>query len=357
MSPLFSPYYSWDYHRPEWVAVDTETTGVEYFSRPFLVTASFRAKDGEMLSYALDLENPQPYDVTDWKHFLAVDTVEWVGHNLKFDWHMLAQAGLVDYDTIEWRYVMKQCHDTSVMYHLLDENDRKGLKYLAQKYLADQIPMTEVEKKDKSTGALLTVRVPTEDYELAEARKKLGMKKTDGYHRLPRELVKRYGMKDTEYTLLLFERFRQALYDKDLWDVYQEEMLATRALLRMERRGFGIDVERLDSLTSQYGMRVIELEGRLREMAGDAEFNPGSTQQITAVLKRRGHAVPNTQADTLRGMDDEFARLLTEYRDAQKTHATYLLGLKREQREGEWHPSFNPTGARTGRLSSSTGGL
>ena len=349
------PLYAWETlplaQRPSVAALDTETTGVEYYDTPFLVTMTWRPHGWGLQSFSLDLEN-DPIGYNSWKAFLSRNAVKLVGHNLKFDVHMLVQARLLD--ARDANDYFHEWEDTAVMYHLIDENDRKGLKYLAQKFLADEIPMLEVEKKDPKTKALYTVKVPAEDEELRRARHKLGMKKEDGYHRLPRDLVTRYALKDTEYTLLLAERFHKRLYDLDLLDVYREEMRAVAALYRMERRGFGIDEQKLEQLLSEYGTRVLQLEHDMRKLT-DKDFNPGSPTQIIHYLAKRGVMVEDSQASTLRKLDDKLAQLLCEYRDVKKVHATYLQGLKREQRDGVWHPNFNPTGARTGRLSSRTG--
>ena len=248
---------------------------------------------------------------------------------------------------------MGMIHDTSVMAHLLDENGRKNLKELAIRYLDFDDRITVPIKSGKNAG--LTREVPADEYRLGEARKKLGLRKEDGYHLLPRRVVMPYAMRDTEFTLSLALLLRRKLSDQGLWPQYQEEMQAVQALYWMEDHGFGVDTARLEELISEYGRRVIQGEQALRKHAQDMDFNPNSPVQIQKVLDRKGIKIPDTKEETLEKIDLDFVHDLLQYRQDKKNYTTYLLGLRDEQVDGVFHPSFNPTGARTGRLSSSKG--
>lgn len=323
------------------LALDTETTGLMWADTAFAVSWATDDESGVFWVGEDPIAIPRRFD-------------DLVFHNCKFDLHKLAQIGAMDYDHIDHLLREGRIHDTSVMAHLLDENDRKGLKYLAVKWLGIDDTI-EVEVKSGPNAGQMR-RVAEDEYKLAEARRKLGLKKEDGYHLLPREIVGPYAVRDAEFTRDLFLRFKPRLLDKGLWDVYTEEMQAVGALLRMEREGFGIDLDTLRSLTSEYGQRVIRGELALQKMSGRTDYNPNSQPQTLEILQSRGIRAEDTTEHTLAGLEDEFARTLLQYRNDKKTHTTYLVGLSREVSDGVFHPHFNPTGARTGRLSSSTGG-
>jgi DNA polymerase I-like protein with 3'-5' exonuclease and polymerase domains len=327
------------------LAVDTETEGVAWNDPAFLVTCAWREGE-ELVSFKYELDDPM--DVRFLKDRLH-HSVAWVGHNLKFDLQKLALAGIIDGRHIGER----QMHDTAVMYHLLNENDRKALKYLAVKILGEE-DVIEVEIKSGPNKGQMK-RVPREDHEMAEARRKLKLKKEDGYHLLPREVVIPYALKDAEFTLRLYERFDKALSDQGLHDVYLEEMQSVMALYRMEADGLRLDMEYLPKATSDYGVLCMKLEGVLHALGG-GDLNPNSHDQVLKVLHSRGLRVESTGVEVLATLDDEFAHTLLKYREAKKLHGTYLKALLAEQRDGVVHPNFNPTGARTGRLSSSTSG-
>lgn len=322
------------------LALDTETTGLMWADTAFAVSWATENESGVYWIGETDVA-PPPFD-------------DLVFHNCKFDLHKLVGIGAMDYGHIDHLFREGRIHDTSVMAHLLDENDRKGLKYLAVKWLGIDDAI-EVEVKSGPNAGKMR-RVAEDEYKLAEARKRLGLKKEDGYHLLPRDLVGPYAVRDAEFTRDLFLKFKPRLLDKGLWDVYTEEMQAVAALMKMEREGFQIDMDRLDQLLREYGGRVITGEHHLRKLSGRDDYNPNSQPQTLEILKARGIRAEDTTEKTLAGLDDEFAQALLQYRDDKKTHTTYLVGLKREASDGIFHPHFNPTGARTGRLSSSTGG-
>jgi DNA polymerase I-like protein with 3'-5' exonuclease and polymerase domains len=174
---------------------------------------------------------------------------------------------------------------------------------------------------------------------------------------LPRDILIPYALRDTECTLQLFEELMQRfgkVGDPALLRVYKDAMQLKRVLLRMEADGFTLDVPYVEQTASEYGIRVMEKWDRIVALVGDPDFNPRSPMQVLAALERRGLTLEDTQEKTLRGLDDDLARALLDYRSDFKIHTTYLLGLLREHRDGRIHPNFNDDGARTGRMSSSS---
>jgi DNA polymerase-1 len=206
--------------------------------------------------------------------------------------------------------------------------------------------------------------VSKEKYHLDEARKRLGLKKEDGYHLLPREVLIPYALKDTEFTLLLFEKLMprlKKLGDARLLELYAEFMELKRVLLDMEADGFALDLPYLDRITSEYGVKVMEGWDHIVKLTGQPDLNPQSPKQLTAVFEEMGLPVESTSESYLQEIVNlsplekprELAEALLQYRGDKKIHTTYLTALQKEQRDGIVHPNFNDDAARTGRMSSS----
>lgn len=332
--------YQWDAMAARWftqngmcspniIAIDTETSGFAFYDEAFCVTLSWRDPERGVVNVYMDLQ----YDEAGTRHAMVRQMLDlagvWVFHNAKFDLQKLELAGVLPDN---WR--SRAIEDTAIMHALIDENDRHGLKYLAAKYLGES---TNEEKV------------------LVKVRRKRKIKKDEGYHLLPREVVVPYAMKDTEFTLRLWEKLRST-FPGALHDLYAAEVDVSLALLDIEAQGIGLDVPYLERTASEYGVRVMKLTRELQELARDpngAQFNPNSPKQIMEAFERRGVIVSATDKATLKTIDDALADTLLEYRNVKKMHATYLTGMLKEQVDGVIHPNFNTTLPRTGRMSSS----
>jgi DNA polymerase I-like protein with 3'-5' exonuclease and polymerase domains len=357
--------YKWDWwaeaaaiaHRadqPEIIAVDTETTGVGFYDVPFAATVTWRSPTGELRSWYFeldDLDNEEPpYPLFCLREILG-NTDTWVFHNSKFDLQKLMLCGAIDWHLLE-RITL---HDTQTIYTLIDENGRKGLKHLAATVL--KVDNTVEVKIASGPNKGQTKRVPKEEHELALVRRKLKLKKEDGYHLLPRTSVVPYALKDTEFTLLLFEKLLPRLEkigDPRLLELYREFMDLKLALLDMEADGLKLDMPYLNATASEYGVKVMEGWEKIVTLTGNPELNPQSPAQIIKAFADRGVVLESTAESVLRDVHDELAGDLLQYRSDKKIHTTYLVGLQHEQRDGLTHPSFNDDAARTGRMSSST---
>jgi DNA polymerase I-like protein with 3'-5' exonuclease and polymerase domains len=329
---------------PSLIAIDTETTGLGFYDEPFGATITWRHPGGWLSSWYFDTDTP-----TAWAAIgqIMANTPAWVGHNLKFDMQKLTLLGILE----EADWYGYELHDTATLYHLLDENGRKGLKHLAVTVLQydDTIEVEVKSGPNKGTKK----RVPKEEYRLAAVRRKLKLKKEDGYHLLPRHVLIPYALRDTEFTLRLFEQLHPRVEKAGLLDWYGTEMDLARALLWMESDGLALDMDYLDRVASEYGVLSMRQWQRVVDLTGNPELNLNSPAQIIETFKsQRGILLESTGEAVLTALDDELANAIIEYRGTYKVYKTYLMAMKHDQRGGLIHPSFNPTGARTGRLSS-----
>jgi DNA polymerase I-like protein with 3'-5' exonuclease and polymerase domains len=336
---------TWKNDQPSILAVDTETTGLGFYDEPFGATVTWRRPTGELSSWYFELGRP---DTKGDLRAILGHTPTWVGHNAKFDAQKLILAGVIDRAELD----KHELHDTATQFHLLNENERKGLKHLAVIVLNydDTIEVEIKSGKNKGQKKL----VPKEQYKLNAVRRKLKLTKDDGYHLLPREILVPYALRDTEFTLRLHETLWPRLQreGEDVLDWYALEMQLVLDLLDMEADGLGLDMPYLDKTSSEWGVKVMNLNTRLVKLVGRDDFNPNSQPQLMAAFTARGLKVEDTQAKTIEKIDDDLVRTLLEFRGAYKVYKTYLRAMQDDQRGGILHPNFNPTGARTGRLSS-----
>lgn len=173
------------------------------------------------------------------------------------------------------------------------------------------------------------------------------------------------GWADT--TLRLAAPLGQRLAADRLDKVYAEIDGPLLPLLEtMERHGIRIDTELLARMSIEMERHLAESRARVHELAG-LEFNVDSPKQLREVLyehlglkagrKTAKSKVASTDAQALEDLaaDHAIAREILEYRETAKLKSTYVDSLPRlvHPETGRVHTSYNPTGAATGRLSSS----
>jgi DNA polymerase-1 len=137
-------------------------------------------------------------------------------------------------------------------------------------------------------------------------------------------------------------------------------------LARMERHGIRIDVELLARMSSEMEADLARARRAIHELAG-MEFSIDSPKQLREVLFERlglrsrhktaktGAASTDAQALDELAAEHAIARRILDYRELAKLKSTYVDALPRlvDPSTGRVHTSYDPTGAATGRLSSS----
>lgn len=172
--------------------------------------------------------------------------------------------------------------------------------------------------------------------------------------------------------LVAVQPLAKALEEQDAAGIFQEiEMPLVPVLASMERTGMYVDPDRLHALAEGLGGQIDELAGRIRKMAGDETFNIASPMQLSHILfdvmglptkglkkTHRGYYSTNARVLEELARDNEFVRLVLEYREKTKIKSTYLDTLGALRRfDGRVHTTYNQTITATGRLSSSNPNL
>ena len=333
------------------VAFDTETTGLDPLRAELvgvsLATAPGRAcyipvkhaagpAQGSLLLDPGPVAGPHilPRDLTLARlaPLLADAAVLKVGHNIKYDIQVMAQAGLavaaID-DTMLLSYVL----DGASHGHSMDE--------LAQVHL---------------------------DHRTITFEDVCGSGKTQiTFDRVPLDKALAYAAEDADITLRLHHVLKARLLAERMVVVYETlERPLVPVLATMETAGIKVDSQALMALSAEFGARMAELEADIQKLAGRA-FNVGSPQQLGKVLfedlslpggKKTKTGQWGTGAEVLEELaaqgHDLPARVL-DWRQLSKLKGTYTDALVAQvnPRTGRVHTRFAQALTTTGRLSSS----
>lgn len=257
------------------------------------------------------------------------------GHNLKYDYAVLARLGLE---------VAPLSFDTMLAEWLCDPASRNlGLKNLAWVRLG--VEMTAIE-------ALI-----------GKGARQISM------DRVPVEPAASYAVADVDMTARLVPILESELKTKNQWQLFVDvEMPLVPVLAEMEMIGVALDTVFLQDLSGKLSRRLGEIERQIYDYAG-REFNINSTQQLSDVLYGKlGLSPPgrtrktaagrySTAADVLEDMRGQhpILDLILDQRELTKLKGTYVDALPQaiNPETGRVHTSYNQAGAVTGRIASS----
>lgn len=258
-----------------------------------------------------------------------------VGHNLKYDFVMLARNGL---------RAEPLAFDTMIAEWLINPNSHNlGLKNLA--WVRKDIRMTHIQDligKGKNQVTMAEVKI-------GEAGA--------------------YAAADAEVVLHLIPELRGDLEECQSTDLLDKiEMPLISVLADMEMAGVALDTAFLEKMSRELSERLAEIETRVYQAVGEP-FNLNSPQQLSDALFNRLMITPPDRTartasgfystsvdvlDALRGKHPVVDWVL-EYRELSKLKSTYLDALPVEvnPRTGRVHTTYNQTGSVTGRIASS----
>lgn len=186
------------------------------------------------------------------------------------------------------------------------------------------------------------------------------------FNQLKVEEAGHYAAEDADITLRLHQFFWPQLEQvPSLKQVFEQiEMPLVPVLSRIERNGALVDAKLLGKHSLELGERLIQLERKAYEIAGQ-EFNLSSPKQLGVILfeqqklpviKKTPTGTPSTAEEVLQelALDYPLPKVLMEYRALAKLKSTYTDKLPQviNPRTGRIHTSYHQAVAATGRLSS-----
>lgn len=320
------------------ISLDTETSGTDPMQAR-LVGISLAVKEGEgyyipVGHTGLATQLPPDEVIRVLTPSLTNESIQKVGHNLKFDALMLSNNGIE---------VSPLSFDTMIAQWIIDPSSRVGLKEIAGVYL--NATMTHIEEL------------------IGSGKNQISMEQ------VPVDTAAPYAAADAEVCLRLMPILQKKLVERKSLGIFHDiEMPLIPVLMEMEKNGITLDGDYLKQFSSEMGTRLMEIEKQVFQSVGYS-FNLNSTQQLSKVLfetlrleppdrnKKTASGHYSTSAavlDELRG-EHPVVDLLLEYRELSKLKSTYLeaLPLQINPKTGRVHTSFNQTGSVTGRLASS----
>ncbi len=161
-----------------------------------------------------------------------------------------------------------------------------------------------------------------------------------------------YCGNDVRYLPNLRNELEDKLREAGLQKVSKLEMALLPVVVDIEAQGFAVDRNRLEHLSDVARKEKAKATLELQAILG-AKTNPASAGQLQSALNARGIAVGNTRDETLVECNDStVVPIIRRYRVAAKREQDTEKLLAAIQSDGRIHGQFNPTGTDTGRFSS-----
>jgi DNA polymerase-1 len=312
------------------ICIDTETTS-EKPMQAHLVGIGFCEEPGTAFYLPCNGELGESAVLSALREFFSTAKTKFYGHNLKYDWHVLANYGIeltkeqISFDTILASYLLQP------------QNRRHGLDDLTlDQFKKIKIPISDLIGKGKEKKTMLEV---------------------------PIEQVKEYCCEDADMTAQLKELFEEELKKRKLDSLNRDvELPLLRILAKMERVGIYLDKEELKECSVVLARKIAHLKAAIFAAAGE-EFNINSPKQLSQILYQklglqppgRKKAETSTNASILEELVDQHpvVRHILDYRTMEKLRSTYIDALPEmiHPQTGRIHCTFNQSVAATGRLS------
>ena len=304
-------------------AISAELVGLSFAVEPFKAFYVPVPENREEAMKVLEIFRP----VYESEHILKI------GQNVKYDLEVLANYGIE---------LKGEMFDTMIAHYLLQPELRHNMDYMAEVYLNYQ-----------------TIHID----ELIGPRGKNQKSMRD----VPPADVCEYASEDADITLQLYNTLEPKLRESDLYPLFRDiEMPLVRVLAEMEMNGVLIDTNALKETSVAFTERMLELERKIYEEAGE-EFNISSPRQVGDILFEKLKIVEKakktktgqyvTSEEVLQQLKNKapIVSNILAYRGLKKLLGTYVDALPKliNPRTGHIHTSFNQTVTATGRLSSS----
>ena len=317
----------------DFLVLDTETTSTSAIDAE-LVGLSFSVEEHKAFYVPISANREEALRIVNiFKPLYEDPSILKIGQNLKYDLEVLR-----NYDV----ELKGQMWDTMIAHYLIQPELRHNMDYMAEVYLHYKtIHIDElIGPKGKSQRS---------------------MRELD-----PKD-VNEYACEDADITLQLKNKLEPELKKHECEDLfYNIEMPLMPVLAEMEMNGVCLDTNSLKETSTQLTQRILDLEKRIYELAGE-QFNIASPKQVGEILfdklkivekakkTKTGQYVTSEEVlQQLKNKHEIIADIL-EHRGLKKLIGTYIDALPKliNPRTGHIHTSFNQTITATGRLSSS----
>ena len=319
------------------VCFDTETTGLKALEVELIgIAFSWEKGKGYYVSFPENQTETQEI-LNEFLPFFESDSIEKVGHNLKYDIKVLSNYNIP---------VNGKLFDTMIAHYLINPDMRHNMDVLSETYL-NYKPVSITELIGKKGKNQLSMRV------------------------VPLKDQTEYAVEDADITLQLKEHFTKELESGNLSKLFEQvELPLVSVLSAMEIEGIRLNTDFLGGLSKDLTIDIAALEKAIFEQAGE-EFNIASPKQLGPILFEKLNLVDkpkktktgqySTAEDVLSYLakDHQIVRDILLYRQYKKLQSTYVDALPEEinPKTKRVHTVYAQAVAATGRLSSNNPNL
>lgn len=319
--------------------------GSKYYPNdfPFCISIS----DGKYSFAVYDTLENRFAEFNKLKPLFADTSICKLGHNLDFDLHTLANAGIsVKGELHDTLYMSKLTRPDAFTHRLCD--------------IADEI-------HDDERFPTVTIFEHMLDSYKAQYR-------ITDYRMFPHELMTQYTCADTWNAIWCFCKLFPMMIENETLPLYTTEQQMLLVAYWMERRGILLDLDYEDQLIPELTEEANEAERRIYETAG-RRFNINSTQQVYDVLCDMGHGdkvkfrkptaamlakgitkgnprLDKVEMDRLDSLGVPLIQDIVTFKNAEKLLNTFAAKLyDMRDAQGVVHCNINTIEAKTGRFS------
>lgn len=393
-------------HQPAHSALDTETTGLHIiFDTPFVVQFGWvDLPNKQGYAWAIDLEELPVLgrEIIKAYRWMSEQCEKLIGHNLKFDLHMLKNIGFdfnkdnftdtmfyIRYGTdavqegkggaplslkaFATRYIDKSArlHERSL------DQERTAIAAKYNKRLKDTMGMRKKDIDEFFKDVTNDLEDWTPEYQERYNRWRIGLpdwlrdrfdvtlRSSDiPYNVLDRPSLLKYALDDIVWTLETFYLLKPIAELRENIKAIEIEDRLILPLMDMERVGFNIDKDYFNNARIKMKSYIRERRSRFWGLAGQRVKASQHATIKNILLERFGVQVTSTNADELSRLKAqlisdsllgaaEFIEILQELRTLEKWYSTYLIRFKLDlQRSSRLYTDINQVGTISGRVTS-----
>jgi len=389
--------------KPKYGAFDTETTGLHIIhDKPFLVQFGFIDEtDMSGWVYIADVRTTIGLQACQIWFTLATNLTYLAGHNVKFDLHMLQNIG-VSYNSPNITDTMFWIRYGNDALHVNEGGPPLGLKDYAAQHIDstakahESILRKERSEQTKHYNMLLKKRLGITikqfnnyikdcTFEISDLPETLQNAYNNWFEQdlplylqnkvtskvepqmirydtlNPKNLIKYAGL-DIVYTLEILYSLIPKVHARHNFKAIQLESALIYPLVEMERVGFNVDVEYLE--TCRLNMRnyirqrrkdLINLAGEQIEIGQHAKIKTIIQNKYNIELQSTGNEILERIINTVTNPElKEFIETITELRTLEKWYSTYILRFKNDLKYNDHriYTTINQVGTVSGRVTS-----
>lgn len=320
---------------------DVETTGLNRFEAKLLgIAFSTKAKTG----WYILAEHLEAF-----RELFASSRLK-LGHNLKYDLHILRSHGVISEGPF---------FDTMLAHQLVYPEQKHTMDYLSESILGyTPIKLTDLFAQSHPEES-------SDDLFAAAAKKKAAKGELDP-SQIPAEELAEYAAEDADITIQLYEKLKVELKESGQQSVFETiESPLLPVLVSMEAEGITVSQDVLDQVGTELASRIETLSVDINAAAG-RPFNLNSPKQLGEILfgemklvekpKKTKTGQFKTDEQTLSSLANEHpivANILS-YREASKLKSTYVDALPshRAPHSSRVHTNLHQLVTSTGRFAS-----